>query len=115
MPIDHVRVLAHWMRDTPLNPSNLRAPGKPANVFAVEGCVDEAAAAVGADALAFRPRRLTDARALDVLSRAAAAFKWRRVRRRIRRGARVLLSAAGLAYMRYKQAKTTSRSSWTSP
>ena len=28
--VDHVRVVAHWLRDTPLNPSNLRAPGKPA-------------------------------------------------------------------------------------
>ena len=28
-----VRVRAHWLRDTPLNPSNLRAPGKPANIL----------------------------------------------------------------------------------
>ena len=48
---DHVRVLAHWMRDTPLNPSNLRAPGKPANVFAVEGFTDEIAAALKVDPL----------------------------------------------------------------
>ena len=46
-PVEHVRVLAHWLRDTPLNPSNLRAPGKPGNVFAVEGFIDEIAAATG--------------------------------------------------------------------
>ena len=51
---DYVRVLAHWMRDTPLNPSNLRAPGKPANVFAVEGFTDEIAAALRVDPLEFR-------------------------------------------------------------
>ena len=44
--VDHVRVLAHWVRDTPLNTSNLRAPGKPANLFAVEGLTDEIAAAL---------------------------------------------------------------------
>ena len=57
-PADHVRVLAHWMRDTPLNPSNLRAPGKPANVFAVESFADEIAASLRVDALEFRTARL---------------------------------------------------------
>ena len=73
---DHVRVLAHWLRDTPLNPSNLRAPGKPANVFAVESFTDEIAAALRVDPLAFRTARLTDPRALEVLARAAKAFGW---------------------------------------
>jgi CO/xanthine dehydrogenase Mo-binding subunit len=66
------------MRDTPLNPSNLRAPGKPANVFAVESFTDEIAATLGADPLEFRTARLTDPRALEVLRRAAAAFGWQR-------------------------------------
>jgi CO/xanthine dehydrogenase Mo-binding subunit len=105
-PIEHVRVLAHWMRDTPFNPSNLRAPGKPANVFAVEGMVDEAAAAVGADALTYRRGRLSDPRALEVLSRAAAAFKWQtRPSPNPDRRQGGLLVGRGLAYMRYKQAE----------
>src|SRR5207302_9591924 len=33
---ENVRVVAHWLKQTPLRPSNLRAPGKIANVFAVE-------------------------------------------------------------------------------
>jgi len=41
---DHVRVVAHLIKDTPLQLSNLRAPGKIANVFAVEGFTDELAA-----------------------------------------------------------------------
>ena len=35
-PATNVRVTAHLLKDTPLRPSNLRAPGKIANVFAVE-------------------------------------------------------------------------------
>ena len=73
--VDHVRVLAHWMRDTPLNPSNLRAPGKPANVFAVESFTDEIAAKLRADALEFRTARLTDPRALEVLARGSGGVQ----------------------------------------
>ena len=103
-PVEHVRVLAHWLRDTPLNPSNLRAPGKPGNVFAVEGFIDEIAAATNRDPLAFRMERLTDPRALDVLKRGAAAFKWDArpsPNPAPRSGSR--LSGRGMAYIRYKQ------------
>ena len=81
---DHVRVLAHWMRDTPLNPSNLRAPGKPANVFAVESFTDEIAAALRVDPLEFRSSRLTDPRALEVLARASQHSAGSRGRHRTR-------------------------------
>ena len=50
-------------KETPLQLSNLRAPGKIANVFAVEGFTDELAAAAGVDAVDFRLQRLTDPRA----------------------------------------------------
>jgi CO/xanthine dehydrogenase Mo-binding subunit len=103
-PVEHVRVLAHWLRDTPLNPSNLRAPGKPGNVFAVEGFIDEIAAATNKDPLAFRMERLTDPRALDVLKRGAAAFTWDArpsPNPAPRSGSR--LSGRGMAYIRYKQ------------
>ena len=105
-PVEHVRVLAHWLRDTPLNPSNLRAPGKPGNVFAVEGFIDEIAAATSTDPLAFRLQRLTDPRALEVLKRGAAAFKWdaRPSPSPARRdGSR--LAGRGMSYIRYKQAE----------
>ena len=82
--VDHVRVVAHWLRDTPLNPSNLRAPGKPGNVFAVEGFTDEIAAATGADPLAFRLQRLTDPRALEVIKRGARHSAGTRGRHRTR-------------------------------
>src|SRR6058998_718769 len=41
----NVRVVVHWLKQTPLRISNLRAPGKIANVFAVESFTDEMASA----------------------------------------------------------------------
>ena len=103
---DYVRVLAHWMRDTPLNPSNLRAPGKPANVFAVEGLTDEIAATLRVDALEFRVSRLTDPRALEVLTRASKAFGWQpRPSPKPAALANGLLVGRGMAYTRYKNAE----------
>jgi CO/xanthine dehydrogenase Mo-binding subunit len=101
-----VRVHAHWLRDTPLNPSNLRAPGKPANVFAVESFCDEIAASVGADPLAYRTSRLSDPRALEVLARASNAFGWEpRPSPNPKRRQGDLLVGRGLAYLRYKGAE----------
>ncbi len=98
-----VRVRAHWLRDTPLNPSNLRAPGKPANVLAVEGVIDDLAAGLKVDALAFRQQRLTDPRALEVLSRAASTFGWNP---RPSPNASAIengrFAGRGMAYLRYK-------------
>lgn len=104
-PVDHVRVLAHWMRDTPLNPSNLRAPGKPANVFAVESFADEIASALRVDPLEFRSSRLKDPRALEVLRRAAAAFKWQARPAPNPDAGGPLRIGRGMAYTRYKQAE----------
>jgi CO/xanthine dehydrogenase Mo-binding subunit len=104
--VEHVRVTAHWLRDTPLVPSNLRAPGKVANVFAVEGFVDEIAAAIGADPLAFRLSRLTDPRAVHALTRASATFGWQArpsPNPHARQG--TLLVGQGLGYTHYKQAE----------
>jgi CO/xanthine dehydrogenase Mo-binding subunit len=103
---DNVRVRVHWLKETPLQLSNLRAPGKIANVFAVEAFTDELAAAQRVDSVAFRMNRLTDPRALDVLTRTAQAFGWQ-PRPSPNPRARVgdLLVGRGVAYMRYKQAE----------
>jgi CO/xanthine dehydrogenase Mo-binding subunit len=104
--VDHVRVVARWLRDTPLNPSNLRAPGKPANVFAVEGFTDEIAAATGTDPLAFRLSRVSDPRAVEAITRAAKAFGWQprpSPNPDRRQGSRLV--GRGMAYVRYKQAE----------
>ncbi len=103
---DNARVVVHWLKETPLQLSNLRAPGKVANVFAVESFTDELAAAAGVDPVAFRLARLTDPRALDVLNRVAQSFGWQprpSPNPQARQG-RVLVGR-GVAYVRYKQAE----------
>jgi nicotinate dehydrogenase subunit B len=99
-----VRVVAHWTKETPLMTSNLRAPGKIANVFAVEGFTDEIAAVLAVDPLAFRLSRLTDARGIEALTRTATAFGWRArpsPNPQPRQGR--LMVGQGIAYVRYKQ------------
>ena len=103
---DNVRVLVHWPKEPPLQLSNLRAPGKIANVFAVESFTDELAAAAGADPVAFRLSKLTDPRAIEVLTRAAQAVGWQArtsPNPQARQGN--LMVGRGVAYMRYKQAE----------
>jgi nicotinate dehydrogenase subunit B len=101
-----VRVVAHWTKQTPLEPSNLRAPGKIANVFAVEGFTDEIAAALAVDPLAFRLARLSDARGSDALTRTASAFGWQARPSPNKQPAQGnLMVGQGIAYTRYKQAE----------
>ncbi|HEY7290363.1 MAG TPA: molybdopterin cofactor-binding domain-containing protein [Vicinamibacterales bacterium] len=102
----NVRVVAHLLKETPLTPSNLRAPGKIANVFAVESFTDEIAAAAGVDPVAYRLKRMTDPRAIEVLTRATTAFGWQ-PRTSPNPAARQdgQLVGRGVAYMRYKQAE----------
>jgi nicotinate dehydrogenase subunit B len=72
----NVRSLAHWIERAPLRPSNIRAPGKVANCWAVETMADRLAAAARLDPIEFRLRGLADPRAIDVLTRVAAMFRW---------------------------------------
>jgi CO/xanthine dehydrogenase Mo-binding subunit len=102
--VDHVRVLAHRLKGSAIQTSNLRAPGKIGNVLAVEGLTDALAAAAGADAVEFRIKQLTDPRAVEVVTRAASAFRWdarRSPNPKARQGG--LLLGRGFAYARYKQ------------
>ncbi|MGD1097607.1 MAG: molybdopterin cofactor-binding domain-containing protein [Bryobacteraceae bacterium] len=104
--VANVRVVSHWLKDTPLRPSNLRAPGKIANVFAVEGLTDEIAVAAGIDAADYRLQRLSDPRAIAVLKRAAEMIGWQtRPSPNAVASQGSLLVGRGVAYMRYKQAE----------
>lgn len=104
--VPNVRVVTHWLKDSPLRLSNLRAPGKIANVFAVEGFTDELAAAAGIDPLEFRLRGLSDPRAIAVLKRASGMFGWQsRPAPNPNPPRGNLLTGRGLAYVRYKQAE----------
>jgi nicotinate dehydrogenase subunit B len=103
----NVRSVIHWLKDAPLRPSNFRAPGKPANSFAVESFVDELAAAAGEDPLAFRIQHLRDQRGLDVLTRLGNRMRWtpRPSPQAVDSRARVL-TGRGMAYVHYKHAET---------
>ncbi len=97
----NVRGVVHWLKDAPLRPSNIRAPGKIANSFAVESFVDELAAAAGQDALAFRLQHLKNPRGVEVLRRVGALIAWTPRARSVDVTARVL-AGRGLAYVHYK-------------
>jgi CO/xanthine dehydrogenase Mo-binding subunit len=100
----NMRVVAHYLADSALRISNLRAPGKIANVFAVESFADEMAAALGTDAVEFRLRALDDPRGIEVLKRAAEMIGWQaRPSPNPRAAQGSLLVGRGVAYMRYKQ------------
>ena len=100
----NVDVVVHWLESAPLRPSNLRAPGKIANVFAVESFTDELASAAGVDPLEFRLRKLDDPRGTEVLRRAAALFGW--TPRSMARGRPFTGRGSGLSYSHYKHNET---------
>src|SRR5689334_24701636 len=100
----NVEVTVHWLADSPLRPSNIRAPGKIANVFAVEAFTDELAAAAGVDPVEYRLRGLTDPRAIAVIRRTADMFGWQpRAAGGPETSGKVQVGR-GFAYARYKQA-----------
>jgi CO/xanthine dehydrogenase Mo-binding subunit len=101
----NIKVVVHWLKGTPLRPSNLRAPGKIANVFAVESFTDELAAAANIDPVEFRLRGLTDSRAIDVIKRAAEMIGWESRPSPNRRTPGNVATGRGFAYARYKQAE----------
>ncbi len=100
----NVKVIAHLMKDTPLRPSNLRAPGKIANTFAVESMTDELARAANMDPVEFRLQGLTDPRAIDVIHRTSEMFGWQKGSTGSRGSGNTLIGR-GFAYARYKQAE----------
>jgi len=75
--VPHQEVVVHWIRTVPLRSSNIRAPGKVANCFAVESFADELAAAARRDPVEFRLQGLSDPRAIEVLKRTAALLGWK--------------------------------------
>jgi len=99
--VPNVDVLVHWLKDSPLRPSNVRAPGKIANIFAVESFTDELAAKAGVDPVEFRLRGLTDARGIEVVKRAAALIGWQP-----RPAATHAGSGRGFSYAHYKHNET---------
>jgi CO/xanthine dehydrogenase Mo-binding subunit len=94
-------VVVRWLKDSPLRPSNIRAPGKIGNGFAVESFTDELAAAAKRDPLEFRLAALSDPRGIEVLKRAAQMIGWQP---RPSPGPGGL--GRGIAYLHYKNNET---------
>jgi CO/xanthine dehydrogenase Mo-binding subunit len=69
------RVLTHTVA-SPFFTGPLRSPSRLQNTFAHESFIDEVAAQVKADPVAYRLRHLRDARLKEVVSAAARAAKW---------------------------------------
>ncbi len=74
--LDNITATVHWLKTTPLRPSNLRAPGKLGNCYAVECFMDELAAAAKRDPLEYRLHHLKDERGAAILKRAAEMMNW---------------------------------------
>jgi CO/xanthine dehydrogenase Mo-binding subunit len=89
------KVVNHFLPKTPLRTSAMRSLGAHLNLFAIEGMMDELAAAAHADPVAFRLRHLEDPRARDVINRAARQFGWDQRKRRRDHG-------FGFAFGQYK-------------
>jgi nicotinate dehydrogenase subunit B len=101
-PLADMRSTVHWLSATPLRPSNLRAPGKPGNSFAVESFIDELATAAKADALEFRLRHMTDDKGIAILKRAAEMVGWQARPPGSRVSDGPVASGRGIAYVHYK-------------
>jgi CO/xanthine dehydrogenase Mo-binding subunit len=72
------RVVGHRLLQAPLRSSALRALGAYLNVFSIESFMDELAASVDEDPVAYRLRHLSDERARAVLQTATSAAGWER-------------------------------------
>ena len=89
------KVTHRFIPHMPLRASALRALGAYMNVYSIESFMDELAAAAKADPVEFRLRHLDDARARDVINKAAERFGWATWQRERNRG-------RGFAFARYK-------------
>jgi CO/xanthine dehydrogenase Mo-binding subunit len=97
--VAHQEVVVHWLKSSPLRPSNFRAPGKVANCFAVESFTDMLAVAARRDAVEFRLQGLSDPRGVEVVRRAAALIGWQP---RPSPAPGATGAGRGFAYMHYK-------------
>ena len=73
-----VRIVHHLIPKMPVRTSSMRGLGALANIFAIEGFVDELAALAGRDPVEYRLALLSDRRAIRVIEAAAALAGWQR-------------------------------------
>jgi nicotinate dehydrogenase subunit B len=96
-------VVIHRLKDSPLRPGHVRAPGKVANCWAVESLIDDIASAVDEDPVQYRLKRLTDPRAIAVVKRTAEMLDWQpRPQPIAKTGVKGKLAGRGFSYVRYR-------------
>ena len=101
--LPNMTATVHWLKTTPLRPSNLRAPGKPGNSYAVECFIDELAAAARRDPLEFRLAHLKDEFGASLLKRVAERMDWKsRPAPNRDNGNGAVLLGRGISYIWYK-------------
>jgi nicotinate dehydrogenase subunit B len=74
--IPNLDAMMHFILEMPFRTSAMRSLGAHINVLSIESTMDEFAASLGEDPIAFRLRHLDDARAIEVIKRAAQEFGW---------------------------------------
>ena len=102
--LPNMAATVHWLKTTPLRPSNLRAPGKPGNAFAVEGFFDELAVAAGRDPLEYRLAHLKDEYGRRLLNIVAERMAWQPRPAPNRNTSGDVMVGRGITYIRYKHA-----------
>ncbi|HXE49154.1 MAG TPA: molybdopterin cofactor-binding domain-containing protein, partial [Ramlibacter sp.] len=105
-PANAVKVHVHWLGAAPLRPSNIRAPGKVANCFAVESFVDELAAQAKADPIQFRLRDLAEPRGREVIERLARMMQWQARPSPRPASEQKIATGRGMAFVHYKHNET---------
>ena len=102
----NVHTVAHRLAETPFRPSWIRTPGRLQNTFANESFMDEIAAAIGADPMAFRVEHLKDPRGLELLQRLVKLSAWesRPSPRKDQSGD--VAQGRGMAYVKYEMVRT---------
>lgn len=93
------QVLTHFITDMPVRVSSTRGLGAYANVFAIESFMDELAHAFKIDPVQYRMRFLKDARARDVIQKAASMLAWNSYVKTPGKG-------RGIAFAKYKNIAT---------
>jgi CO/xanthine dehydrogenase Mo-binding subunit len=95
-------VTIHRLKEAPLRPGHVRAPGKVANCWAVESFVDEIAHAAGEDPVQYRLKRLADPRAIAVVKRTSEMLDWQPRTTPRKLVAKGKLTGRGFSYVRYR-------------
>jgi nicotinate dehydrogenase subunit B len=104
----NVKTTCHRLETTPFRPSWIRAPGRMQNTFANECFIDEIAAELKVDPLAFRLQYTdpADKRGLEVLDRLAMLAKWDKRASPQRDENSNVVKGRGCSYVKYELVRT---------